>query len=85
MDAAEKRIREIESKADKGQNPADYAEAMVAIFCEIARQLTRLAALYEFELGLGDNPQKAALYDAAKAARTAGPQFSKEFLDGRDG
>lgn len=78
MTATEKRIRQIELKA-KG-DLADYCEAMVSILCEIGRELARLRALYEIELGLEDPPSSTG--PGIEEQPAAAPQFSSEFLAG---
>lgn len=50
----ENELRIIEDMA--GRSEADNRTAEVLALCEIARQLARLADLYQFELGLDEEP-----------------------------
>ena len=76
MTATEKEIKIIESLS--GTTSVDNQVALTLAVCQCARQLARLADLYQFELGLQDAPDTTR----PKAEPAAAPQFSSEFLAG---
>jgi hypothetical protein len=54
--ATEKRIRKIEDDVRRGV--IESHEGLVYAMCEVARQLRRLAYLYQFELGLEEKREE---------------------------
>lgn len=77
MTATELRISRIETKGCCTDSDVQTQEALVLAVCEVARQLSHLVDLYQFELGLLDAPETTGPKEPAAA-----PQFSSEFLAG---
>lgn len=76
MTSAENEIEIIESLS--GTSSVDNQMALTLAICQCARQLARLADLYQFELGLDGAPDTTG----PRAEAAAAPQFSSEFLAG---